>query len=224
MPVNDRPHYLRRVLDALREAKGHEDWTLIVSSEPGCLPVLDMLSNIDWMPVKISMNRFKRGIDVNNMLAPDLAVRLGSEFNLYLEDDSLVAKDALLMADWFSKTKESEEASIISLRRIEQDKFRPNVIGSSLDGLLGDGFAFNTKLWPRYLRAWWFYWDPRMTGFGWDWALSTMMERNGWKQYNPMVNRSQNIGMEGTNTHPGWRDPNHCTKCYDGEQTDFVYG
>jgi hypothetical protein len=225
IPVYNRPQYLRQCLDSIKAAEHDVDWVLVISAEPGVGPesdqVFNMIHEIDWIETKISFNSFKRGIDVNTFLAADLAHQLGSTFNLYLEDDVVVGRDALIMAEWFSSSPFAVEPSIMCLRRKVEDLSKPSTLAEQNEGPLAEGLGYDTKWWPKHFRGYWLGYDRRMVGFGWDWSLSWKLNEFKFKQYRPFVNRARNIGMIGTHTPPNWFDPERCSPEYAGKEVVF---
>lgn len=220
IPVYNRPQYLRQCLDSIKSAEHSPDWMIVFSAEPGCEEVLGMIRAIDWIDTKISINSFKRGIDVNTFLAADLAYQLGSTFNLYLEDDVVISKDALIMAEWFSYSPFAVEQSVLCLRRTVEDLSKSKTLADSF-GPIAEGLGYDTKWWPKHLRSYWFAFDRRMMGFGWDWSVSFKLNEFKFKQYRPCINRSRNIGTIGTNTPPNWFVPERCSPEYAGKELIF---
>lgn len=222
MAVNNRPQLLRSVLESIRGAEGHENWTLVFSLEPGCLECQQMVGEVDWMETRVSYNTFRLGCDVNTFMAADLAASFGSEFNLHLEDDILIAKDALLMAEAFMARPESRDRSIVALRRIYEDFSDPCTLKPSHDGLLGCGFGYRTKFWHRWLRGWWLYYESLMPGYGWDLQMAWMLHSHDFIQFRPLMNRSMNIGGAG-GTHATGHDPYQASPMYSGLVREFNF-
>lgn len=220
--VNDRPEYLQQVLASIKEAKGSERWTICLSLEP-CEEIRALIDRLKIQAV-VSCNMFKKGCDGNTFASAELAFSFGSEFNLYLEDDVVISKDALVMAEAFRK-RSADEPSVLCLRRWHeaQDLSKPVIITNAPGmGLLGNGFAYSMRWYRQFIRPWWFYWSPTLPGFGWDWSLSHGLDTTGVRQYRPLVNRSQNIGLNGTTT-AGGTDQNHFGPCYDGLVDEFKF-
>lgn len=221
IPTNDRPEYLQRVIDSILAADGHEDWTLCFSMEPN-YQTREIIGRLR-VPMRCSFNSTQKGCDANTFLAADFAFSLGAEFNLYLEEDTVISKDALTLADEF-RAREDNEPSVLCLRRwhASQDVVRPLDVEPANHGLLGNGFAYSMKWYRKHIRSWWFYHTPELGGFGWDWSLSWGLEKQGIRQYRPLVNRSQNIGVSGTTTSSG-HDLNHFGECYHGPGGRFRF-
>lgn len=196
LATNNRPHYLQQCLDALKACPGVEDWLLVVSQEPN-LDCFEMISKINWMPVNFFRNTICRGCNVNTFLAIETAFRLGSVYNLYLEDDIVLSPDALTLAtQWGLENREP-----MALRRRVQDLNAPTEVRlSDEEGLLGCGFVCAYIHWP-YLREHWFEMNPKeYNGETWDLALGDALLKSGTKLWRPMINRSRHIGVVGTHT------------------------
>src|SRR3990172_790580 len=108
LPVYRRPDTLKKALDAIRSNKT-EGYTLYVSAEPGPPEVLDLIKKIDWIEVRLRQNALQRGLNDNICSTIQWAFEEGSEFNITVEDDVVLAPDALDLAEWFRKLPERGE-------------------------------------------------------------------------------------------------------------------
>lgn len=209
IPTNDRIDTLSRCLASIQAAIGHEEWMLVFSCEPN-QRVLDLIAGISWCQKMVSRNACKMGCWPNTFLAANFAMQLGSEFNLYLEDDIVISRDTLILADQFRRTNHK----VLALRRPEANLTNePNTARVFSGGLFGDGFAWRKDLWP-VIRSLWF--QPSDTGFSmWDWSMEHGLRNQCIQQVRPCLNRSQNIGLVGT--HQRGFDPNRHSACYAGE-------
>lgn len=205
IPTNNRPALLHRCLESLRNAVGIADWTLVFSCEPN-QTVCDMVTKISWAPVYFSRNPVQFGCWDNTFRAAELAMAVGSEVNLYIEDDLVVSPDVLILADQWRKTS----YPILALRRPDETRRpEPTKVANFPGGLFGDGFAWRRNEWPL-VRAAWFAAGYSM----WDWAMEGELKKRHMTQARPLIHRSQNIGIEGTHQH-GY-DPNRHSACYPG--------
>lgn len=210
IPFNDRYEMLRRVVDSLDNALGIEDWTVVFNREPGG----QISKPSKCREVIVSSNTINLGCWENTFLAAKLAMTSGSDYNLYLEDDYLIARDTLTMVDAWSVRPDSH-ASVLCLRRPhnQQDFSRPDLVQTYRTGLFGCGFAWRKELWPLIREVWW-----RRAPM-WDIA----MEQLNVPQWRPLVNRSHGIGTQGTHTSNG-HDLNLFGPCYSGRPiTHFVF-
>ncbi len=209
IPVGGRSGMLARCLKSIGEAEGHEEWSLVFTCEPN--------SNHFSVPhceaAFCFTNNFRLGCRVNTFYAIACAHVLGSTFNLYLEDDVVISPDALLMADAFAA---SGKAGILCLRRWHNaQQSIPDEVTPANHGLLGDGFAYHRKDWLT-IAKYWFDDRPGQGGQMWDWSVDAGLVREGVPCWRPWMNRSQNIGTQGTHTATG-ADLNHFGGCYLGE-------
>lgn len=205
IPVNNRPEHLKRVLDSIAAAEGHEEWLVVFSCEPGtAIPT--------FKSSLISVNMFKRGCWVNTFLAADLAMTFGSTLNLYLEDDYLLAPDALtLVSQW----NVSGKIGVLCLRRAQdrQDVNRPADVSAERSGLFGCGFAWRGPVWACVREAW-FGRDFENKYRMWDHSIAEGLRDV--PQWRPMVNRSFGIGLNGTHSKNAGKDLNLFGPAYDG--------
>lgn len=225
LPCYNRPAYLAQTLASIRAARGHSEWTLIFSIDPGNPEVRSIARSTTWMPARVFRNDLKLGIDANTFHAAELAFHLGSDYNLYLEDDVVISPDALILASQFQSIAEAPAPAFLVLRRwhTTQDHSKPDVVAHTpAQGLFGNGFAYSMCHYRQHIRSWWFHYTTALACHGWDWSLQYGWETTGVAQYRPCVNRSQNIGVTGTNQSNGV-DPNHYSPCYQGCVESFQF-
>lgn len=197
LTTNDRPHYLRQCLDCLAACEGVEDWVLCVVSEPN-YDCIEMIRGISFMRVNHFRNQVQMGVNPNTYLAVEHAFRIGSGYNVYLEDDVLLSRDALTLAEQHRCAIFPE---LLAFRRRKEDLAQPQLVcRSAEEGLLGCGFAMWTKDWPRVRSHWFEVNPPEHKGETWDLALGAALEAAGTLIWRPMVNRSRHIGVTGTHT------------------------
>lgn len=225
IPTNDRPHYLQRILDSIRAQPEAAEYTLVFSCEPGCPEVHAMVGRISWAPTFVSFNSVRRGPDLNPFLAVATAMAIGSEFNVYQEEDFMQAPDALKLANAFAASKSQDQNSILVFRRAIEAPERPDIVGCSGrgDGLMGSGFCIRPEMFPLLQRCW-FQPDPITGHNGWDWSLGGFAEFLRWRVWRPMVNRTQHIGVEGTNANPSnYHNPPLSGPAFTGRVEDFTF-
>lgn len=212
IPTNDRLELLMECLNSIRNAVGYKQWTIVFNCEPK-QRVVDYVSRISWAPIYFHRNPCQMGCWVNTFLAANFAMSLGSDFNLYLEDDIVISRDALTLADQFRKSR----YQVLSLRRPEPylSNF-PQRVSSFPGGLLGDGFAWRKEDWPT-IRSLWFQRSSNGKYEMWDWSIEHGMKERNITQARPCLNRSQNIGLMSVGTHKQSYDPHHHSACYSGE-------
>lgn len=143
---------------------------------------------------------------------------LGSDLNLYLEDDYLLTPDALTMIDQWNT---SDFGGVICLRRPDAAQHFPeNIVTRLQSGLFGCGFAWRKDSWTGIRRAW-FATDHDDRYTMWDLAVARQLRDT--IQWRPTVNRSYGIGHIGTHSRSG-ADQNLFGPAYTGEPvTKFVF-
>ena len=211
IPVNDRPHLLREVLSSIRANSGWRDWRIVFSCEPPVKEVTEQLM-IGIHDALTSRNAVKLGCWANTFHAASVAMELGSELNLYLEDDYLISKDALALVDQWSQ---AVNGGVLCLRRPheKQDSFLPRIVTPYQSGLFGCGFAWTAQDWPIVRKQW------NTVAPMWDIA----MEGLPLTQWRPLLNRSHGIGTTGTHSRNG-DDLNLFGPAYEGEPVDkFIF-
>lgn len=222
LSTNDRPHYLKETLDALKNCVGVKDWTLVVSLEPN-IECWDMISQIGFMEVIRLRNQIQRGVNVNTFLAIESAFHLDAEYNVYLEDDVLLSRDALTLARQWAA---GDRRHVLAFRRRQQRLVggERHVELSDEEGLLGCGFVCGCGQWP-HLRAHWFEVNPpQHKGETWDLALGDALQREGAKLWRPMINRSRHIGVTGTHTSPSnYVNEPLSGPHYEGCESEFLF-
>lgn len=223
IPTNNRPELLQQCLEAILKCPENDDWTPVFSCEPHpeTISVVERYSK-RWKDARIWYNPVQMGIHTNTFLAPAFAMALYPEFNLYLEDDIVVAADALALCEQF---RVSGLPGMVAFRRWHktEDAGRPLDVQPNGHGLLGDGFAWHARDWPL-IRRFWFYYQDGIPGDMWDWSVSWAMDNVlRTPQWRPLVPRSQNIGIIGQNQRA--YDENRHSPCYGGtpvERFNFV--
>lgn len=199
IPTHNRPALLQQTMNSIFAAVGSNEWTIMLCPESSP----------------------PRGCRLNTHEACRRAISNGAEWVLYLEDDVVLAKDALLLCKAFI---EAQQSGILCLRRWHdsQQLDKPNEVAKANHGLLGDGFLFHCDAW-QFLSSWWFRDEPQMGGKMWDWSVSYGLGAQQIQQWRPFVNRSRNIGAHGTHSTSA-ADLNHFGPCYDGTPiTEFVF-
>lgn len=203
--VCDRPDYTRQVLDSI-QASDTRGYHLFIAAEPGCGEVIDLCQHVDFMPTTLTVNSARLGIHWNNKTAYECAFAAGSEFNVALEDDTLITPDALDYANWFLTLPQCEDYVLANLFNYSRALERIEDVVES-DAMCPWAWCFTRQKWESYIRPHWMC-DQR----GWDWSLCAMMRNLGLKALSPVVSRSQNIGrLRGTYCTPELHD-----QCFSG--------
>lgn len=166
-----------------------------------------------WKRGFVYRNNAKMGCWMNTFLAAHCAMNLGSELNLYLEDDYELSRDALTLVEQWAERDDSR-TSVLCLRRphATQEMEAQDVVRPYQCGLFGCGFAWRSELWPTIRQVWWK--EAPM----WDIA----MEELDVPHWRPLINRSHGFGVDGTHCHQN-KDPNLIGPMFGGVVTKFKF-
>lgn len=192
MTLCDRPHYARRVVDALRRCRGIEHCILVPHIESGCPENVRLVKSIDFMAAVPVVNVERLGGPENSFRALDHAFYFSS-FVVHLEDDTVPAPDLLEFFDWCNHAYRDDErvftvsAMSRSKRPVEgADRWkvalRPRFT-SQCFGMWRDRWEEVRSRWDRRLRA------------GCDHMVEAM--RGGRLEAYPLLQRFLNIGIRG---------------------------
>jgi hypothetical protein len=207
-----RPQYSRQVIDRLKNCVGIEEYLILPSIDLGSVEVAEMIGKIDFAECRPVVNDPPLGCNLNTQQA----IRRGfeiSDFVIHVEDDILLAPDALRMF-------ERGEA-------FRHDKSVFTITGYNRDPIeIGQFHHLDKRPW---FSCWgWATWrdrwdeiDRRLRADKVTWDVITEKEaRNGRYEIFPKLSRVQNIGAEnGVNVpSPEWHAVNHRTKHWAGDQ------
>ena len=206
-PVGYRPNYLVEFLKTLAQ-QDLEGYQIIASAEK-CQPCIDILRNCD-IPIKILLKENSSGVKshsgaISNMynVLSYAFNELKSDFNVHLEDDFLLAPDAINLANWYCENFKGNPLSYISY-----GLFGFNPRGDDCTALEevpffeGLGWCAFQEGWQTcYNRAWF---DKELVkkyfnAHGWDWNVQAFFKEYGYKALRPLINRTQHNGrLNGT--------------------------
>jgi hypothetical protein len=216
----NRPDYLRIVLTslltALRECPEMQQAKIVIGVDPGGdrqAEVVDQISD------------FRDIFQIEERKAPELIVwpkhlgvsehprrllqyvfmEMRSEFNVHLEDDTVLSPDALRLAWWYwQRARHEYIIQPIAMNRVlcmslhsrscEENKTVPAAVRFRSD--------FCPWGWCCTYLAWWLwfshYWNfKRSLPAGFDWSASLMMRKHDLWALEPALSRVHNIGREG---------------------------
>ncbi len=191
----NRPDYTRRCLDALRECRGIANYLILPHVEPGNEAVRAQVESIDFAESLPTMNRARLGVNGNteNALLDGFAF---SGFVIHVEDDIVLARDALTFFEW-SGARYADDARVFSVTGYNRlaDPAPP-----------GDYHRVRLR---RWFHPWgWATWRDRWETFSgtlhasrtsWDVRLNAAHCSGGTTprclEAYPELSRSQNIGL-----------------------------
>lgn len=201
-----RPEYLAQVLNSLSAALEYcpefKPDRIILGIDLG--GDLEIVPSEDW-PFPAEIIRWPEHLGVNEhprRLLQYAFMELGSDFNLHLEDDTVLSPDALRLAMWFQRTP--NPASTLSLYSASKAVAENEIVRYRQD-FGGWGWATTRAVWLRLLAPYWNY--KRDLPIGWDWSISKLMAEKGLRAMEPSLSRVRNIGREkGTYQTPAGYD------------------
>jgi len=187
-----RPEYLQQVLESLTEAERYcpefKPDHIIIGIDSGTgLEVHADESDIEviYWPEHLGVNEHPR------RLLQYAFMELGSDFNLHLEDDTVLSPDALRLAMWFQRTP--TPAITLSLYSPSKAVAENEVVRYRQD-FGAWGWCCTRAVWLRLLAPYWNY--KRDLPIGWDWSISKLMAEKGLRAIEPALSRVRNIGRE----------------------------
>ena len=130
-------------------------------------------------------------------------IERGSSFNLHLEDDTVLAPDAIRLVEWF-RSLIPDPAHILSLHSRSTSLDCDPALVEPRDDFGVWGWACGSYVARKYILPWWNH--RRTEPLGWDHSLTGVVEMYGLKVVSPALSRVENIGREGGahQTPEGW--------------------
>ena len=189
VPYN-RPHYLRKVLESIR-SNDTSGWHLHIGVEPENDEVIAVCQNVNFMPVSVTINDRILGVHCNNFNAYNHVFDNGSDFNVALEDDTVLAPDALDLANWFYTGYAASDYALMKLCPISKTLDRPLDVTECTD-FAPWGWCVTRDKYTRHIKPNWTC-DTR----GWDFSVWSTMCKYRLKALTPLVARSTTIGRLG---------------------------
>ena len=196
----NRPKYLDRVLTALGECRGVENYSVCVSlDDGGNQPVVNAVArshpfDVFVMPRKMGVDSHPQGI--YEAVFDGFAFDSPSEFNVVIEDDVVPAPDALELCDWFFAHPRRDDYVCLCLHSHSKDQSNPLLLHEEMR-FNSWGWAFTSKSWKDLLLPEWNQKPPTPHGgIGWDWSVGLTIQRHGLKVLRPELSRTLNIGRE----------------------------
>jgi len=204
-PVGYRTNYLKEFLGCL-EKQNLEGYTIFCSAEnsPECIKILqDSVLPLNILYKKNSIGKSDHSGAINNMFnVLSHAFDAGSTFNVHLEDDLLLAPDAIDLANWYYEKFKDNPTTYTSYGLFG---FAPR--GEDYTALEevpffeGLGWCAFKENWEAcYKKAWndkelakKYYGNKH----GWDWNVQSFFKEYGFKSLRPLINRTQHNGRIG---------------------------
>jgi tetratricopeptide (TPR) repeat protein len=214
-----RPKYFRQLLECLVENDLH-GWKVEIQLEPS--PYVgdyigiakELLSGYQCA---ISVNPYLLGVRLNPFALLSRLFEGGSDIVLYLEEDMVISRDAVELANWYSQNAQDDimclsllagaSPGLISCPGHEDILFKSKMFNSW-------GFALTRQNWSRHFQPRWMIDYPSSLDFdgkktiGWDWSMFHYLARSGGLYaLSPVTARATHSGRDGgTHQAPAWHD------------------
>jgi hypothetical protein len=186
----DRLNYLSKTIECLKQNR-LDGYELFIGVEPEDAAVVEYCRRLQFMPITLTVNPTRLGVAWNPKATIDRAFDAGSEFNVAIEDDLLLAPDALDLANWFLESHGRHFFSL-NLCNYRSDSSFPSQVEST-DHFIPLGWAVTREAWQESIRLNWMC-DPR----GWDFSVNRILETQTRKRLlQPRLARSNHNGREG---------------------------
>jgi len=203
-PVGYRPNYLAQFLNCL-EQQDLPDYTIFCSAEasPECIKLLqDSPLDLNIIFKEASSGRSDHSGAINNMFnVLNAAFSHGSTFNLHLEDDLLLAPDAVNLANWYYDNYKDKPLTYTSYGMFGfQPRGEDYTALEEVPFFEGLGWCAFKENWEAcYKRSWY---DGTLArkyfqAHGWDWNVQAYFKEYSCKAIRPLINRTQHNGREG---------------------------
>jgi len=193
MTLFNRPEYLRKVLGALSRCIGIERYHLIACVEPGNAEVLALARGVGFTrSTRVVENEKLLSCPVNVYQALSLAF-LETDYNIHLEDDILLARDALLYFEHCGRAFR-DDASVFTVTAYNNQKPPEPEWGRTARRAWFTPWSWAT--WRDRFEEMRPLWDFDYSHGNWDNNLNTRV-RGERVEIFPILARAQNIGVEG---------------------------
>lgn len=186
----NRLHYLVPMIESLKR-NNLDGYTLFIGVEPDNSSVVDYCRTLDFMPTEVTINSTRLGVAWNPFATISRAFDSGSDFNVALEEDIVLAPDAIDLANWFLSLK-SDQYFCLGFLNYKSNPVLANAVEET-DFFTPLGYCVTAKIWKNWIKPAWMS-DER----GWDFSVTSLLARNpSFKTLHPALARSNHIGREG---------------------------
>jgi len=203
----DRVEYLNKALASWSDVRNLRDYDFYFFIEPSnryneIVQIIKNFQNNTNIKTTIISNPEKLGCATNTWSVFEFLFKL-YDFVILAEDDVVVSKDVLEYFNFVEeKYRNDEEIAIVSANTKWDTKDPIKLIREQ---------GFNGLIWGTWKKYWTKYFEhnwekepfPGAEHSGWDWHLNiNMLPFNKLKNINPMVSRSNHIGLIGEHCTP----------------------
>lgn len=192
----NRPQCTSQMISYLEKCAGIENYTVIFCIEPGCSEVVEL---VEACPLRKEIHYNDRVLGLWENKKKVLSFGFDqTDFVIHLEDDLLLAQDALTFFEWANKTyqDQNEVFTVTAYNRIPKDQFM-----NTRCQHCGTPTSYYEVERRRHYTSWaWATWKNRWDEFkdewnGHDTELELTFRKARFEAF-PTLSRCQNIGYE----------------------------
>lgn len=208
LTVSNRPQYLKQFLYNLSKCEEIDKYKLIIGIEPLCKLSKQMCEDISFIDTELIYNKTVLGVKQNpyNLLCNVFEY---SNFNIYLEEDTLVSNDVLLMSDYYYNNRLYEKYPILCLSNFESLDYINNVDEfeeMSTKKFTPFSWATVKNNWIENMSKWW-----NIENVGWDFNITSNLNYN---LLLPVCSRCNHIGEYGVHMVPEYHVKTYALHSY----------
>lgn len=195
----NRPAHLRRLINSLqRQTVSLDEYFLAITIDAGgdkFEEVCRVANSINFMDYAVIRQVENVGINQNTFDSINIVFEgMSSKYNLYLEDDLILAPDALSLVDWYIDLEPDLPAvAALCLCNLRSSSHHPAKL-IRLRRFNGWGFVMSYPHWREVAHPVWLsgksMWDNRV-------ANHLRSQKAGYSNIFPEVSRSKTIGIGG---------------------------
>lgn len=196
LTATNRPDGLRQTLDSLAKNAHLDEYVLFCAVEPvqtaAGQEVRKICQEIDFMKKSVVLNPRILGVKDNPFAIQKRVFDIGSEFNIYLEDDVVLSPDAIELCEWYRQRPDLHTGMCLNLYNPdESDASRPVEVvkGKRFSSL---NYATTRDQWRKHFEPNWY-----KNRLGWDYSIVDTLNQPGMFNTMPALSRSHHIGLEG---------------------------
>jgi hypothetical protein len=197
VPTWNRLEYVKQVIDGLcsNDELLLSDYRIYFSCEPYD-DVVEYLYSVPMPCLKyIHINDVPKGCIENTYNSMKLAFDAGSEWGIYLEEDTVPGSDFLELAEFYRTNEELKSKSdLMNYTFYTLEQGSNNTALHYKQHFTGWGFACNKEQWDKHFKNVW--------NQGWDTVELQYMLSKGLCTVYPEVSRVKNIGESGLDYNP----------------------
>ena len=217
-----RPKYLQMAIDSLEQNDLSEISRILIGAEPIDNPEMNALLNklegstLRGTPVCVTRNATLLGCDMNGYQTIHRAFKVGSRFNIHVEEDVILSNDAVRYALNTQQVLKRPDCMAVCLHNHNTIPGACVHDSQYINEFNPYGWACSDEQWS-FLQEEWFTnrWFAEGGGRGWDWSVNWHCAKAKVKTtLMPMVSRATTIGrLDGTYMTPEYWDSQFKQQC-----------